>query len=100
MSDLFRPEAVAHARGRLNGDVVLVAPLPHRLLGLLLAGVVFVALTFAGWATYARKASVTGWLVPDNGFIRATAPTVGLVAAVFVKEGEQVEQGQRLAEIK
>jgi membrane fusion protein len=100
MSDLFRPEAVAHARRRLSGEVVLAAPLPLRILGLLLAGVVFIALIFAGWATYARKASVTGWLVPDLGFIRATAPSVGLVAAILVKEGEQVEQGQWLAEIK
>src|SRR5437660_5863689 len=100
MSALFRPEAVTHARGRLSGEVVLVAPLPLRLLGLFLAGVVFAALTFAAWATYARKASVTGWLVPDLGFIRATSPTVGLVSAIAVKEGDDVEQGQRLAEIK
>jgi membrane fusion protein len=94
MSDLFRPEAVAHARGRLSGEVVLAAPLPLRVFGLLLASVVFVALLFAGWATYARKASVTGWLVPDLGFIRATTPAAGLVAAILVKEGERVEQGQ------
>jgi membrane fusion protein len=100
MSDLFRPEAVAHARGRLSGEVVLAAPLPLRVFGLLLASVVFVALLFAGWATYARKASVTGWLVPDLGFIRATTPAAGLVAAILVKEGERVEQGQWLAEIK
>ncbi len=100
MSDLFRPEAVAHARGRLSGEVVLAAPLPLRIFGLMLAAVVFVAVVFAGWATYARKASVTGWLVPDLGFIRATAPSGGLVAEIFVKEGQQVEQGQQLAEIK
>src|SRR5258708_17187671 len=100
MSDLFRPEAVAHARGRLSGEVVLAAPLPLRLLGLLLAVVVFLALSFAGWASYTRKASVSGWLVPDLGFIRATTPTTGLVATILVKEGDQVEQGQRLAEIQ
>jgi len=66
MSALFRPEAVTHARGRLSGEVVLVAPLPLRLLGLFLAAVVLAALTFAAWATYARKASVTGWLVGES----------------------------------
>jgi membrane fusion protein len=100
MSDLFRPEAVAHARGRLSGEVVLAAPLPLRLLGLLLTVVIFLALLFAGWATYTRKASVSGWLVPDLGFIRATTPSTGLVATILVKEGDQVEPGQRLAEIK
>ena len=96
MSDLFRPEAVAHARGRLSGEVVLAAPLPLRVFGLLLAAVVFAALVFAGWATYARKASVSGWLVPDLGFIRATSPAAGLVASILVKEGELVEQGQQI----
>jgi membrane fusion protein len=100
MNDLFRPEAVAHARGRLAGEVSLVAPLPLRVFGLLLAAVVFVAVTFAAWATYARKASVTGWLVPDLGFIRATTPASGFVTEILVKEGQHVEQGQRLAEIK
>jgi membrane fusion protein len=100
MTALFRPEAVAHARGRLSGEVILGAPLSLRFLGLFLAGVVLAALTFAACATYARKANVTGWLVPDFGFIRATASTAGLVTAILVKEGDQVEQGQRLAEIK
>lgn len=100
MNDLFRPESVSYAWGRLKGDVVLATPLSARFLGLLLAAVVFVVVAFAAWGSYARKAAVTGWLVPDIGFIRATAPTAGLITAVMVKDGDQVAQGQRLAEIK
>jgi membrane fusion protein len=100
MSDLFRPEAVAHVRQRLAGEVVLATPLSFRLIGLALAGVLFGALVFAAWATYARTASVTGWLVPDLGFIRATAPAGGQIVALLVGEGDEVTAGQQLAEIK
>jgi membrane fusion protein len=99
-SQLFRSEAVAHATRRLSGDVVLVAPLSLRLIGLLLTAVVFAALLFATLATYARRANVTGWLVPDQGFIRATTPAAGLIAHLLVSEGDEVEEGQRLAEIR
>lgn len=100
MNDLFRPESVAHANSRLNGAVILAAPFSFRALGCLLATVVFVALAFASWGTYARKATVTGWLIPDVGFIRATAPAAGLITSVLVKDGQQVQQGQKIAEIK
>jgi membrane fusion protein len=100
MSKLFRQEAVAHATRRLSGDVVLAAPLSLRLIGLLLTGVVFTALIFAMLATYARRANVTGWLVPDQGFIRATTPAAGVIAHLLVREGDEVEEGQRLAEVR
>jgi membrane fusion protein len=97
---LFRREAVTHAARRLDGGVVLAAPLPARLVGFVLAAIVLAATTFAGLASYSRKAAVTGWLVPDHGFIRATAPAGGLIAKLLVAEGDAVEEGQRLAEIR
>src|SRR5262245_6640100 len=99
MSKLFRADAVAHSTRRLAGDVMLATPLPARLVGFVLAGIVLAATVFAGVANYARKANVTGWLVPDQGLIRATAPAAGLMQAVLVSEGEVVERGQRLAEV-
>jgi membrane fusion protein len=65
-----------------------------------LAAIVITATAFAGGATYSRKAAVTGWLVPDHGFIRATSPAGGLIASLLVMEGDAVEEGQRLAEIR
>jgi membrane fusion protein len=97
---LFRREAVAHAARRLDGDVVLAAPLSARLVGFVLAAIVLAAAAFAGFASYSRKAAVTGWLVPDHGFIRASAPVGGLIASLLVTEGDAVVEGQRLAEIR
>jgi membrane fusion protein len=100
MSELFRKEAVLHATRRLSGGVVLATPLSVRLLGLMFGGIILAGVTFASMATYARKATVTGWLVPDQGLIRATVPVAGFIQNVVVKEGERVEKGARLAEIR
>lgn len=99
MTELFRREAITHATRRLAGPVVIATPLSIRLLGGLLVGTVIGAGAFAATATYARKATVAGWLVPDQGLVRATARAPGLIQRLFVKEGEVVEQGARLAEL-
>jgi membrane fusion protein len=101
MKDLFRQEAVFHAtQRRLSGSVVLATPLSVRCLGPLLAGIVLAALIFVSTATYARKATVTGWLVPDQGLIRAIASSAGFVQELGVKEGDRLERGAKLAEIR
>jgi membrane fusion protein len=100
MSELFRREAVSHATYRLSGAVVMATPLSVRVLGLFFGGIVAAALITVSAATYARKATVTGWLIPDQGLIRATAASSGFVQTVFVKEGQTVERGATLAEIR
>jgi membrane fusion protein len=101
MNDLFRQEAVFHAtRRRLSGAVVLATPLSVRCLGLVLAAIVLAAVIFVSIASYARKATVTGWLVPDQGLIRATASSAGFISSMEVKEGDRIERGAKLAEIQ
>jgi membrane fusion protein len=63
-------------------------------------GIVAAALIAVSAATYARKATVTGWLIPDQGLIRAAAASPGFVQSVFVKEGQTVDRGTTLAEIR
>src|SRR5437868_6114232 len=100
MRDVFRHEAVAHATRRLPGSVVIATPPSVRLLGLFFAGILLGAAAFAAAATYARKATVAGWLVPDQGMIRSTAPSPGFVQSLAVREGDVVERGARIAEIR
>jgi membrane fusion protein len=97
MSDLFRREAIEHATQRLEGQVFLASPLSLKTLGLLLSGIVFAAATFAATATYARKTTVSGFLVPDQGMIRITSQAQGTLRSVLVKEGDNVDKGTRLA---
>ena len=97
MSDLFRREAVAHATRRLDGQVVLATPLSVSTLGLLLAVVVFTATIFAALGTYSRKATVTGYLIPDQGMIRAASPAAATLQSIMVREGDIVAAGDRIA---
>lgn len=100
MSELFRPQAVDHQRRRLDGQVVLAAPLPTALLGGFLIAAVGLALVFASLATYSRKEEVPGWIVPDAGLIRVTARQGGVIAALPAAEGRQVRAGEALAALK
>lgn len=100
MSELFRKEAVAHATRRLSGAVVLATPLSVRVLGLFFCAIIFAGVAFASMASYARKATVTGWLVPDQGLIRAAATSPGFVERLIASEGGVVERGGRIAEIR
>ena len=99
MSELFRREAVHHATRRLAGTVILATPLSVKTLGLFLAAVLFAAAGFAANASYARKATVIGYLVPDQGMIRATSQTAGTLKTVIVREGDMVKAGDRIAEL-
>jgi membrane fusion protein len=99
MTELFRREAVRHATRRLEGEVILATPLSIKTLGLFLAAVIFATLAFLFNATYARKATVTGLLVPDQGMVRATSQATGSLQGIMVKEGDIVAAGDRLAVI-
>jgi membrane fusion protein len=77
--------------------VVLATPLSIKTLGLFLAAVVFAAVAFLFSASYARKATITGLIVPDQGMIRATNSAAGSLQTIMVKEGDVVKGGDRLA---
>jgi membrane fusion protein len=97
MSELFRREAVRHATRRLEGEVLLATPLSVKTLGLLLVVIVFGAAAFLFLASYARKATVSGLLVPDQGMVRAANAATGSLQSIMVKEGDSVAAGDRIA---
>lgn len=97
MSELFRKEAVQHATQRLQGAVILATPMSVKIIGFLLTATIVGAVAFAANATYARKATVVGFLVPDQGLIRVTSPMAGILKTVIVHEGDVVKKGEHLA---
>jgi membrane fusion protein len=97
MSELFRHEAVGHATGRLHGEVLLATPMSVRTLGLLLVLMVFGALAFLFNTSYARKATISGVLVPDQGMVRATVQATGTLQSVMLQEGDHVVAGDKIA---
>lgn len=100
MNDLFRREAVEHRTKRLAGAVILATPASTRLLGLLLAFIVFAAGAFASLSSYARKETVVGWVTPDQGLIRAVASQGGRIQSIAVHEGDLVAAGAEIASIR
>ena len=93
---LFRPEVFAERQTQWAGTVVLAPRTSHRLftLAALLACAGVFALLF--FAHYTRTARINGWLVPQQGVARVFAPRPGVVTNLFVAEGAQVRQGDRL----
>lgn len=96
---LFRPEAVAYAERRLQGEVILAIPLSLRVWGCLLAASLMGAFIFAASATYSRKETVTGWIQPSGGLIRAVSLQPGIIQSINVKEGDYVSAGKPLAKV-
>lgn len=99
MQSLFRAEAVAHAMQRLDGEVLLPAPLVTWGAVALVVAVLTLVAWFAATATYTRTESVLGWLAPDGGVARAISHRDGNVLAIMVAEGDIVEAGTPLARV-
>lgn len=97
---LFRAQAVEASRRRLRGDMLLVQP-PGTATMLVL---VLVFLAAAGallvFGEFTRTERVSGYLVPEGGVIGIRTPQPGLVTRVRVAEGDRVEAGARLLQIR
>jgi membrane fusion protein len=58
-----------------------------------------VAIAFLLMAPYARKETVSGYLMPTIGIARVHAPQPGIVSAIHVEDGQQVSEGQPLLSV-
>ncbi len=91
----FRPESVAAARDRLGAPVRPVG-VASWILAAFMATLLIAMITFLCGARYARRETVTGVLQPAAGALRIASVRPGIVAAVNVREGQDVVQGQSL----
>ncbi len=97
---LFRKQVAQHQRPKLHGEI-LMAPQPvFTLITCLLVAWVTSVVAYLATSSYARKATVTGWLEPDLGVIRLYSPLPhGKISQLFVSEGDSVEKGDPLVEL-
>ncbi len=96
---LFRPEALAGQQQSWLGSIQLLRPLSLKLLTACAVGSVVLVGVFLCTAEYSRKARVSGYLVPDRGVLRITAPQAATVLARRVSEGQAVKSGDILFEL-
>ncbi|HEY4082340.1 MAG TPA: HlyD family efflux transporter periplasmic adaptor subunit [Burkholderiaceae bacterium] len=90
---LFRPEALAGRQQAWLGSIQLMQPLSLRLLGFCALCAVAAVIAFLNIGQYTRKARVSGYLVPDRGVLRVSAPQAGTVLERRVAEGQSVHAG-------
>lgn len=100
MNDLFRPEAIEYSERRFNGQVILSNPVSMRLMTLLLLLAVVLGAAFLATASYARKETVTGWLVPRGGLIQVASSHAGVLEKIYLPEGGAVREGQPIALVR
>lgn len=97
---MFRPEAISFRADRLSGDVALAVPVAWQSIGYLLFGGVAAAIAFLSFANYARVEVATGSIVPDTGVANIVPTRSGVIASLWVKEGQMVRSGAILATVR
>jgi membrane fusion protein len=97
---LFRQEAIEFQRyHRQWGEVALLQPLSIKVLTWFFTVAVALVIVFVSLAQYARKETVVGYLTPTSGTARIFASRQGTIEAVYVEEGQEVQEGQPLLTI-
>lgn len=97
--DLFRKEVLDAKRSSWLGAISLAQPINIWLLtGAAIVAASCVAL-FLVCASYARRSTVVGQLVPAQGLATVVAPAAGVVSSLPHHEGDRVSAGQALAAI-
>lgn len=93
---LFRREVVTERQTQWLGTVLLTPRVSYRVFTVFAVLVTSATLVLLLYADYTRKARLNGWLVPQHGVIRVVAPQAGVLTQLYVREGVEVRQGERL----
>jgi len=94
---LFRLEAVEFQQhNRQWGRVVPLQPLSIRVTVWSMTVAVAAIIAALFFAQYARKETAIGYLAPAAGTAKVFAPQPGIMTALYVEQGQSVEEGQPL----
>lgn len=97
---LFRQEVIEFQRHSGQwGRVVPIQPLSVRLMVWFVIACSAAVIAFLFAAQYARKERVVGYLTPAAGTARIYVPQQGTVSALYVEQGQRVEEGQPLLSV-
>jgi membrane fusion protein len=97
---LFRREAIEFQRDQRQwGETVLLQPFSAKLLAWFNIAAFAGVIAFLCLAPYSRKETVAGYLTPAAGTAKVFAPKPGVITAVYVKQGQWVDEGENLLKI-
>ena len=90
MTALFRDEVVQKRLTEI-GVPLGITPGWMKLFSACLVAVLVAGALLVAFGNFARKARVTGFLVPDKGLIKVIAPHDGRISERQVEEGQHVQ---------
>ena len=93
---LFRAEVLAERQHQWLGTVLLAPRISYNVFTLVAVVSASAVLCLLFFGEFSRTARINGWLVPDKGLVRLFAPQSGVVAHLYVREGEVVRKGASL----
>src|SRR3954467_1629632 len=97
---LLRQEAIEFQQHhRQWGQVVLLQPLPIRIMAWSITAAAGLIIVFLLLAQYARKETVIGYLTPASGTVKIFAPQQGTINAIYIEQGQRVEEAQPLMSV-
>lgn len=97
--NLFRSEAVEARRGGLHGAVTIHQPVTFKVLTGIVVIITSGALILLSTASFAKKETAQGWLVPEFGMAEVYAPAGSTLKTIVVHPGARVIKGQLLGTI-
>lgn len=98
-TSLFRPEIVDSQHQRLMGSISLAQPVSIYFWFASLLLLFILVAAFLLFSEHHRKERVRGYLVPDKGLLRIHGTRSATVAAVHVREGDEVKSGTLLVSL-
>ncbi|WP_438300407.1 HlyD family secretion protein [Pseudomonas sp. NMS19W] len=93
---LFRSEALAAIHQNRFGNTLIHQPWGFSLVAGVVGILIILIISYAYFGTYTRKATARGLLMPEQGMLRLTASSFGVLTDVRVSEGQQVQKGDAL----
>lgn len=96
---LFRPQVLAERQTQWLGTVLITPRPSYRMFSLFALATIVGLFSLLFFGSYAKKANVNGWLVPDQGVVRVFPAQTGVATEIFVTEGMEILRGQPLLTI-
>jgi len=98
---LFRQEAIDFQQhNRQWGQVALLQSLSTKIIAWFIVAAVAIIVIFLFLAQYSRKETVIGYLMPTAGTAKIFTSQQGTIREIYVKEGQEVEEGQPLLAVE
>ncbi|WP_447778396.1 HlyD family secretion protein [Pseudomonas chlororaphis] len=96
---MFRREALDARQTNGLGVIVLVRPISFTVLTCLATALAVSVAAFFFFASYTKRSTISGQLVPVGGLVKVYVPQAGIVFEKLVHEGQRVKRGEPLLTI-